>query len=448
MIEGSDSPAIGNVSSGIVIVTVHGTNDADVATDGERWWQRGSRFVTRLGDELAVRGVAPLEIMPVHWSGANSDFDRLEGATELARTLKQLARDSRRYAVIGHSHGGNVALEGLGARGAAKALSGVVTFGTPFFIRRLKLVPMLIALFQVLLGLAMTPLMAVYFWMYWGYLYRNGLYEKLVEPVVLFGGLGALSLFALWRGLATLTRHRRAARELRRSIRPADWLVVHSPRDEAMRLLETAAILKPNYVTSAWGVRSLSRLATFAGLIAVAVFLWLLGGYLLAPLIDKVKAGQYDLGTAADLTFLLIVPVVYAAGWLVLWLFARLGGGWLYAYGVNHFISGGLIGAAYGGDGPDHLARVERTPPALDAVLEARIDALNLGGIDDKAIFESAQGIYERLLAGEPSDGSFGDPDKMWKLLSDALYHNAYMRDDGVIGAVAEHIAARLAARR
>ena len=29
----------------------------------------------------------------------------------------------------------------------------------------------------------------------------------------------------------------------------------------------------------------------------------------------------------------------------------------------------------------------------------------------------------------------------MWKRLSDALYHNAYMRDRGVIAGVAEHLA-------
>jgi hypothetical protein len=28
----------------------------------------------------------------------------------------------------------------------------------------------------------------------------------------------------------------------------------------------------------------------------------------------------------------------------------------------------------------------------------------------------------------------------MWKRLSDALYHNAYMRDEGVIGTVVDHL--------
>ena len=80
----------------------------------------------------------------------------------------------------------------------------------------------------------------------------------------------------------------------------------------------------------------------------------------------------------------------------------------------------------------------------LPGVTETRIDALNLGGVDDQAIFESAQDIYEKVLAEEATEGGFGDPDKMWKILSDALYHNAYMRDEGVTRSVAEFLAERL----
>ncbi|MGE0857166.1 MAG: hypothetical protein AB7L18_13860, partial [Hyphomicrobiaceae bacterium] len=402
----------------LVVLTVHGTNDSDDRDEGPRWWQRQSRFTQRLAHALTLRGIAPVSFEPVHWSGANSDHDRLDGARRVAASVAALNKAGRPYSVVAHSHGGNVAMEGLGSARSLGALSGVISFGTPFFVRRLKLVPAIIAAFQVVLGLTMTPLMIAYFVMLWGYLYRNGLYAKLIEPVMLFGGLGALSLWALVKGSGTLSRRWRSARRLAQGIGASDWLVVHSPRDEAMRLLETAAALSPTYVTSAWGTRSLTRLATFAGLAAVGVFLWKLGGYFTEPLVRKVAEGAFTLATLADLSFLLVLPVVYFAGWFVVWLVARLGGGHLYAWVVNHFISGGLVGAAYGGDGADHLVRVERLPPPLAVVREARIEALNLGGIDDKAIFESAQGVYEEILAGEGGEGGVVDPDRMWKALS------------------------------
>lgn len=422
---------------------VHGTNDADILDEGTRWWQRGSGFTERLKAELIAAGINA-ELRHLHWSGANSDHDRLRGAADLARELRAIERQGRRYAVIGHSHGGNVTMEGVGEISRARGLAGLVTFGTPFFQRRLKLVPLIIALFQVLLGLTMTPLMIYYFVTYWSYLWSKGLNEKLIEPVVLFGGIGALTTWALWAGLRTLTRHWRVSRNLKRTVAPEDWLVIHSPRDEAMRLLETAAQLKPTYVTTSWGIRSLTGFGTIAGLISVAVTLWFIGDYLTQSLRDKAMAGEFNIGTAAELTFLLVLPVVFLIGWLAVWLFARLGGGFLYAFLINRFITGGLIGAAYGGDARDALIGVTRTPPPLPSVAETRIDATNLGGVDDQAIFSSAQDIYEKVLAEEATEGGFGDPDKMWKILSDALYHNAYMRDEGVTRAVAEFLAPRL----
>lgn len=396
--------------------------------------------------ELAARGVGST-IVPLRWSGANSDHERLRGARDLVRLLRKLEKEGRRYVVVGHSHGGNVAMEGVGEARRTRGLAGMVTFGTPFFERRLKLIPFLIAAFQVLLGLTMTPLMVYYFVTYWTYLWGQGLFAKLIEPIVLFGGIGALTTWAFVAGLRTLTRRWRIARTLRRAVAPDDWLVVHSPRDEAMRLLETAAQLRPTYVTTAWGIRSLTGFATIMGLVAISAVVWMFGDYLTRPLRDKVLAGQFDMGTAADLTFLLVLPIVFGIGWGAMWLAARLGGGWLYAFLINRFISGGLIGAAYGGDARDALVGVSRTPPPLKSVTEARIDAQNLGGIDDKAIFESAQGIYERVIADEAEEGGFGDPDKMWKILSDALYHNAYMRDETVIASVAEFLAPRLGGR-
>lgn len=100
-----------------------------------------------------------------------------------------------------------------------------------------------------------------------------------------------------------------------------------------------------------------------------------------------------------------------------------MGGGWLYAAIANRMISAGLVGAVYGGDAEDVLMRVTRLPPLLGKTRELCIEALQIGGIDDKAIFASAQKVYEEALANEKSEGGLSDPDRLWKLLSDALYH-------------------------
>ncbi|MGD9806030.1 MAG: hypothetical protein AB7U78_21840, partial [Hyphomicrobiaceae bacterium] len=86
------------------------------------------------------------------------------------------------------------------------------------------------------------------------------------------------------------------------------------------------------------------------------------------------------------------------------------------------------------------LEGVSHLPPYIDQASEARLEAINLGGIDDQAIFVAAHKLYNSIVATNPPDGGLADPDAMWKHLSDALYHNAYMRDANVIAAVTEHL--------
>lgn len=425
-------------ADGPIVITVHGTNDADARDDGMRWWQRGSRFTTRLCDKLGELGFPGAHILPVHWSGANSDHDRLIAAEDLSRVLTSLERSGRPHAVIGHSHGGNVVMEALASRHRSQPLSSVITFGTPFFVRRLKPIAGLIAVFQVVLGLVVAPVMAWFL----ASSFMSGT-NKIVEAIILFGGLLVFSLWSLRRGFLELSHGGWTRRHSARAIDPKNWLVVHSPRDEAMRLLEAAAAISPDYVTVASAIRSISRLSTVAGVAVVVAFFGATWGYFLAPIITKANAGEYGIGMAADLTFLLVVPIIFGVVVFVIRLAARLGGGWLYASVLNVLIHGSLMGAAYGGDARFRLKHVVRTPPYLPGAEESRIDATNLGGIDETAILNSAQDLYQMLIAQDGAEVGFGDPDKLWKRLSDALYHNAYMRDEHVIANAANHIAAR-----
>jgi hypothetical protein len=421
-----------------VIVTVHGTNDAHPDGEGERWWQQGSTFTNHLLHRLSERGIPNAEILPLHWSGMNSDFDRLEGAAALAHTLKEMHRIGRPHAVIAHSHGGNVTVEGLTQAGQSHLRGGIVSFGTPFFTRRLKTVPLLIALFQTLLGIVIPPIMV---WYLVEILPSDS--NKKLESVIFFGGLCALGLWNLSAGIRMLGRRHLATRLLARSLAPSQWLVVHSPRDEAMQLLQTAAEISPQYVTTSAAMRSLTAFASLAGVLATIAFFAWTGSYFMGPVVEKVRSGVYGLALGADLTFLLLVPVVYGAVFFAIWLFARAGGAWLYAKMLTNAIHGGVIGAAFGGDGLYKLVGVTRLPPYLIEAREERIDATDLGGIDDAALFVAAQSLYNSVVANDGPEGGIAHPDIMWKRLSDALYHNAYMRDDDVVTTVADHLVAQ-----
>ena len=114
------------------IVAVHGTNDNDLASRGERWWQTDSPFYTefmaRFGDDADK-----IEWLPWHWDGKNAQDSRIAAGKRLKSDLLKLQRDKpKKTVLIGHSHGGNV------AEYAFKDLKDktdyrIVTVGTPFF---------------------------------------------------------------------------------------------------------------------------------------------------------------------------------------------------------------------------------------------------------------------------------------------------------------------------
>ncbi len=419
-----------------LIITVHGTNDALPDSCGGQWWQIGSRFAEILARELAARGWSDIEIAPHHWSGANSDADRLAAAKTLVGAIKAAAKQGRPLAILAHSHGGNIVMEAVSKGSAARAVGRIASFGTPFFRRRLKLVPWLIAVFQIVLGLVITPIMAGYI-----YVILQTDTGPRIEAALVYALLGVAALLSLRAGLRKVFHRQLALRTARRYVNPAHWLAIHSPRDEAMRVLEAAAELKPRYVTVEGARRSLDAFAALAGVVGtIAVFAWS-WRYFLDPIITKVQAEQFTFGTAVDFTFLLLVPIVFGVITGIVRLVARFGGAWLYARILNLLIHGGVAGAAYGGDAAFHLVGISRSPPVIPGAREMRVDAIDLGGIDDKAIFNAAHELYDGIVAMDETEAGIGDPDVLWKRLSDALYHNAYMRDARVAATVAEHLA-------
>lgn len=420
-----------------IIITVHGTFAADPNDDGEQWWQRGSAFTTSLAERLAVKGIPQIDVQPFHWSGLNSDQGRLRAATALAGKLAAAKREDRPVAVLAHSHGGNVLMEARAQRRTRRPLAAVLTLGTPFFKRRLKPLPTLIALFKVVLGIAVAPAMLMYAWMALPTALDGSRVELIVLPLLVLALVG----WAFYSGARALVRRRRARQRAQMAVDPARWLVIQSPRDEAMRLLESAVAVKPVFVSRESAHGQWERFGTVAGVFGTLAFLLITGSYFLAPIIEKFGKRDFGPGIIADFTFLLVIPVVFALIYAAIRLFSWIIGARLLASVLNVSIHGGIVGAAYGGDDVYALTGVARTPPYLPGVREQRVSAATLGGIDDNAIIDAAREFYSEIVAEEVAETTFADPDLLMKRMTDALYHNAYMRDGDIVEAVADHLA-------
>ena len=122
-------------SKGVVLVTVHGTGDGDTTDAGTRWWQIGSDFFSRLGAEPPLSGT-PITVLPFHWSGANSDFDRYQSSKVFRAISRHLRASSVRFFILAHSHGGNVALHSVIYHNTTPARQlTIISYGAPIFRR-------------------------------------------------------------------------------------------------------------------------------------------------------------------------------------------------------------------------------------------------------------------------------------------------------------------------
>jgi len=131
----AQAPADG-ASATLKLVTVHGTGAGDKECTGERWWQRGSPFLTELAKRLNL-DPSRVEIVPFHWElGPNSETGRRTASKALYERLKGYDKLGTDYHVIGHSHGGSVIYDALlysVARGKPfERLKSWCTIGTPF----------------------------------------------------------------------------------------------------------------------------------------------------------------------------------------------------------------------------------------------------------------------------------------------------------------------------
>lgn len=137
------------------ILVVHGTFDKPEPDDSPKWYEPGGAFCEALDRELEAIGSplrcwahcrAPSEMFS--WSGANHWVERATAARALADYIIARRHEGWGCHVIAHSHGGNVAFEGIklavaemlreanwsGIAPRIQHFPGfVITLGTPFF---------------------------------------------------------------------------------------------------------------------------------------------------------------------------------------------------------------------------------------------------------------------------------------------------------------------------
>src|SRR5688572_15349693 len=94
---------------GDILYIVHGSNAHTwwrrLANGGYPWWRRWSLFSIELRQALQRE----CEVREFRWSGSNTHQARIDAGADLARTIEAEGR-SRKIHIVGHSHGGNVAL--------------------------------------------------------------------------------------------------------------------------------------------------------------------------------------------------------------------------------------------------------------------------------------------------------------------------------------------------
>ncbi|WP_271605501.1 esterase/lipase family protein [Bradyrhizobium sp. CCBAU 11434] len=117
----------------IIITLVHGTwGRKRLPFSAPNWFEPGSIFLTCFSQELESNGIKAV-IQPFLWSGANSLYARSDASVTLASMIEKQAEKHPdvRHVVIGHSHGGSVALLAI-QKLWTNVDPIVVTLATPF----------------------------------------------------------------------------------------------------------------------------------------------------------------------------------------------------------------------------------------------------------------------------------------------------------------------------
>lgn len=484
----------------IAIVTVHGTGDVAAVEkgrpldDGDKWFLRGSVFTDRLVKRLASHGVVA-DIVPHHWSGANSAKGREQGAEKLAQTLKET---SKRYAgvhVVGHSHGGNVANDAasmLSWRRRKKPnnkVDSITTVGTPFFKSELSLSESIggfIFLVISVLSVLMLVLMAVALVLL--YLDANRGFDATLAEVTKTAGEG-LAGPALAEQARALMAQRKSDAEgtiealvfaaisvvpllfifplaisgLRRILRlrakkngDAMLFSMWHPNDEAIAFLQRVERLPVTPFPKGslwrgsrtsgivWGVRAFTVLT----LIGIGMWLAAVSGvdYTYVWHDTNGQPQPISLMSLAGWTIvggLIGAPLIFAVSYALARFFGGLIPEWFFRGPLNGAIGGVVKGMAFGQDGDERIGKVSTTSHAFgctEHILQGEVAARMQG-----LAAESAGKLIERyrwalFSVGTDTNASL---EKMAEdaMTWDSLIHTIYFDQPETAEVIGDYIA-------
>ncbi|MFZ2030301.1 MAG: hypothetical protein WAU68_08335 [Vitreimonas sp.] len=446
-------------SDTIAIVTVHGTGDTAHGPDGEKWFQRGSRFTERLKRDLAAQAIES-EIVPHLWTGANSAWERERAANKLAALVRRLRGRYAGVHIIGHSHGGNVANDaavllkwGLRRHAKNERFDSLVTVGTPFFdvrtgwIQALAGVLFLVIAWGSAIAFPLTALFALYSILTGDPAERGAMFVLWLLYIAVIGPCVFFMLSLSRQGIRRILRPRRGGRT------KTQIFSIWHDNDEAISFLERVQELP---------LEPFPRGALFRGSRGAAISLGVLSVIAIALLNPLAYAFHWadflnfeasatensPVSNVAALTFLglLFAPAIFIAFYIV-YRFLIGGAQEVGARGsMNRFVAGVLRGIAYGRDGDQVLCNVSprsHTHLTQEHRIAGECAARMQAGAHDAAGKLIDKYRWALFSVGGDSSASLTSltTDAMtW----DSLIHTTYFDQPEVADAIAGYIAAKV----
>lgn len=392
----------------VAIVTVHSTNDGAASPAGEKWFQSGSEFTSRLLRALRAKGIEA-EIVPFIWGGGNSARQRERAADKLSDSIKRLNIQFEEVHLLAHGQGGNVANEAAdtlkwGRRNAPskERIDSVTTVGTPFFKRSSSagetLGGLLFMFFTALSALSVLILGAALVWLIVsGELHtpNTDVTGGTTDP----GEIAATNTFMfLVIGLAVfglLLMMRLAFSGTRRLLRPTSRkgattavTAIWHPNDEAIAFLQKVdqlpvaplakGALFDGSRTNAiiWGVQFVLLLGALALYQLVVQAMGLEGGGWWLPYGAAAAADSNFLGQPAAIVMLFMLfmmPILFFTVYLAYRFFFGLYPEWFLRESINRAFADTLRSMQFGQDGDVLLTDVSsasHTYPTEEIVLD------------------------------------------------------------------------------